>query len=260
MKVHGYPIVAFVYLLAAVAPVIRGWSATALPGHDDSVYVEYAFNDFPTSKDLESLWRQGAGKYADGVRVSEDATDKAPLFDDAALPGRVLRLSIPTFTVDGTVECFVYPLPDQPNSATLFATGSAGNTVVALSLMGKSLKAQASIATKKKYVTIQSEVALKSHAWNHVGMAWSSTSPMPYLRIFVNGRLAGSVADDVTPWNTEPNVLWVGSRPWWDNKEVWYTDLNFLGRIDDLRFSKRARSEDEIRTYLKEFYKAVLTP
>ncbi len=260
MMVRGFTIVAFVCLLVVTVPVIRVWSAPPLPGHDDSVYVEYSFNDFPTSKGLDGLWQQGTGKYADGVRASEDAADKAPLFDDVALPGRVLRLSIPAFTVDGTAECFVYPLPDQPSSATLLATGSAGNTVVALSLMGKSLKAQASIATKKKYVTIQSEVALKPNAWNHVAMAWSSTSPMPYLRIFVNGKLAGSVADDVTPWNTEPNVLWVGSRPWWDNKEVWYTDLNFWGRIDNLRISKRPRTEEEISTYLKDFYPSVLLP
>jgi len=172
-------------------------------------------------------WLSNQPAYAEGVK------GLAAEFNQPTLQRHAIRLTGRTLA-QGTVEAWVRLTARQQGAATIVSVGTAGNTTVALGVNGKNQLVGRVIGQVQVSAT---GPELPMDTWIHVAMTWQP-GPQGGVRLFVNGKLAAETRDErATPHSAEWTHVYVGGALYWDGGEVWYTDFNFVGRIDEVRLS-----------------------
>jgi hypothetical protein len=190
----------------------------------DTILLEHFDGTLNTEN---GAWLSSQPAYAEGVK------GLAAEFNQPTLSRHAVRLSGRTLA-QGTVEAWVRLTARQRGAATIVSVGTAGNTTVAFGVNGKNQLVGSVIGQVQVSAT---GPELPMDTWVHVALTWQP-GPQGGVRLFVNGKLAAETRDErATPHSAEWTHVYVGGAPYWDGGEVWYTDFNFVGRIDEVRLS-----------------------
>ena len=177
-------------------------------------------------------------KYGPGAAPTRD--NRAAFFDAPTTPKVGIRTSV-MLPPTGTFECWIQPVGMQRRHATVCTVGSVGNTKLNV-YMDSANRVHACVVRKSGNESVVSKSVLPDARWTHIAATWGETSP---VTLFVNGKMDVTGTGVGPPYAFGRDVLWIGCQPWYvkdaPGHAAWYTDLNFHGLIDDVRFSTGVR-------------------